>query len=211
MTLLRLPARDVRLVRNHVVHGVYLRSSSSPVACRSGGVTVRRAINAQDVGLLERPSGNVLRELLVARELPWVRFRIRKLVAEDRHAADPECTTVAGTRELEARDEAELRARPEALTATVGSINERVGAGVAIRVCSEAFRRRSEDGDEERGGAVGVRGAREEDRRGGREDGVWCADGDRDRGVGQVAFGEMGDERRIRRGGDEGELGGQRG
>lgn len=40
--------------------------------------------------------------------------------------------------------------------------------------------------------------AGEKDRLGGNKDGVRCADGDQDCGVGQVAFREMGDERHER-------------
>lgn len=104
---------------DHVVHSVILWHSSTPVACQSRDmVAVCHAFNAQDIRLLKHPSGDVLRELVIARECPWIRFRVCKLVAEGGYATDPEGKTMAGLRELETHDKAELRACPAALTTT---------------------------------------------------------------------------------------------
>lgn len=86
---------------DYVVPSVILWHSRSPVACQSRDMMeVCHAFNAQDIHLLKHPSGDVLRELLIARECPWIRFRVCRLVAEGGYATDPEGTTMAGLREL---------------------------------------------------------------------------------------------------------------
>lgn len=168
-------------------------------------MVVLRAIDAEHIGLLERPCDDIPGELRIARRqaigerLPCIR------VTKEVDAAREDDTRILGR--LKACDEAELAASPETLATLLSGVNDSTSTRIVGGVSCETGRGGAEDRDEVGAVAERVWDTGEPDGRG-----AWGEDGrlgdfDGDDRCGLITFGVVGDERCPWGRGNEGEFG----
>ena len=199
---------------------------SIPLLCLClPNTVVRYTLDAQYGALLEGPCRNIQRnEGIHIRSSTRLRRLLRllrcvrsgKRIAKHLDAAGPHDARAGPG--LEAREDGEVRAGPEALAAALGRIREHVRLAVARRVRRDALRGRAQDRDELRARAQREGRAREEhlvpvclrgedwERRGAPGSGSRGGHGDGHDGPWARALGEVRDERGVGRWEDETKL-----